>query len=407
MSAHLRRRGGRNRNRNRRRAVVAVQVGILLVVLIGFAALTVDVGTLYNTRADLQRTADAAALAGASAYTTDAMMQIRMEAGTDATLSYIKNLAVSRATQLVGLNPTFGTTAMSVAPEDIATGWVNLNSASEVIHTNPQPFDFNAIRVLVRREAGGGEGTNGPVQFFFAPIFGKQFGESSASAVAAFDDRFSSFSVAVPGAPMLPFSIHKDAFMQDLNEGGDQYAYDAASGTITETSDGIREVRLYPYPLSGSGYEEGDGNFGILNIGTGDQGVDAEVQQILNGVSAEDMEAEIGTAAPTFFDENGDPVTYDITGSPGMESALKDALGEMVGQVVGFFLHENVVLSGSNTIYTITTVRFGRVMDLRLTAQPWERGFYIQPVSYSGAGVRIDPQAPSSGGLVGRIVLTR
>lgn len=403
MSVHVR----RSRGRNRRRAVVVVQVAVLLVVLLGFAALTVDVGALYNTRADLQRTADAAALAGASAYTTDAMMLIRMETGSADTLSYVRSLAVSRATQLAGLNPTFGTTAMSVAPEDITTGWVNLHSASEVIHTNPQPFDYNAIHVLVRREAGGGEGANGPVQFFFAPIFGKQFGESSASAVAAFDDRFSSFSVAVPGAPMLPFTVHKDAFMGELNGGGDQYAYDADSNTITNTSDGIREVRLYPYPLSGSGYEEGDGNFGILNIGTGNQGVEAEVQQILNGVTAEDMEAEIGTATPTFFDETGQAVTYDITGSPGMESSLKTALGEMIGQVVGFFLHDNVVLSGSNAIYTITTVRFGRVMDLRLTGQPWERGFYIQPVSYSGSGVRIDPQAPSSGGLVGRIVLTR
>ena len=50
----------------RARAVVAVQVMVLLVVMLGFAALTVDVGMMYNTRADLQRAADASAMAGAA-----------------------------------------------------------------------------------------------------------------------------------------------------------------------------------------------------------------------------------------------------------------------------------------------------------------------------------------------------
>jgi len=55
----------------RRRAVVAVQVALALPVLTGFAAMTIDVGTMYNARNDLQRTADAAAMAamGAIAFT--------------------------------------------------------------------------------------------------------------------------------------------------------------------------------------------------------------------------------------------------------------------------------------------------------------------------------------------------
>ena len=61
-----------------RRAVVAVQVAVLFSVLVGFAALVIDVGAMYNVRADLQRTADASALAGASIYTSDDMMRIRM-----------------------------------------------------------------------------------------------------------------------------------------------------------------------------------------------------------------------------------------------------------------------------------------------------------------------------------------
>ena len=54
--------GGPTRN-SRRRGVVAVLVAVILVTLLGFAALTVDVGAMYNARAELQRSADAAALA--------------------------------------------------------------------------------------------------------------------------------------------------------------------------------------------------------------------------------------------------------------------------------------------------------------------------------------------------------
>ena len=50
----------------RRRGAAAVAVVVSLVVLLGFAALSIDLGHLYLTRAELQRTADAAALAGAT-----------------------------------------------------------------------------------------------------------------------------------------------------------------------------------------------------------------------------------------------------------------------------------------------------------------------------------------------------
>ena len=122
---------------NRRRAVVAVQVGIVLIVLLGFAALTVDVGTLYNTRNDLQRTADAAALAGASMYTTDAMMQIRQGSVGSDSLATLLGQVGTRVHEYAGMNLTFGTDAATrVADGDIATedyvmtfqGETNLNT---------------------------------------------------------------------------------------------------------------------------------------------------------------------------------------------------------------------------------------------------------------------------------------
>ncbi len=79
---------------HRARGIVAVQALLFPVVILGFAALTVDVGVMYNTRADLQRAADAATLAGASAYTTDAMMRIRQDVGGQDTLAHVTGLVV-------------------------------------------------------------------------------------------------------------------------------------------------------------------------------------------------------------------------------------------------------------------------------------------------------------------------
>lgn len=390
----------------RRRAVVAVQVAITMVVLLGFAVLTVDVGQLFGARTELQRAADSAALAGASAFVSDDMMRMRVGTGTADTLGAVLAAVELRADTFSNMNDTLGLST-AVDTGDIVPGFLNVYSATEPIQPNPAAAMYNGVHVMVRRESGGAEGSNGPVPFYFAGIFGKFSGNATASATAVFDDRFAGYKVTPSAGNILPFTIHEDAFNQELAFGGDNYAWHEDSGAVSSSTDGIREVRLYPYPLSGSGYSEGDGNFGVLNIGTGNQGVTAEAYQIENGVSATDFEMEIGTSDVEFYTDSGSAVSYDMTGSPGLEATLKAAIEPLVGEVVGFFLHDNVVLSGSNATYTIVALRFGRVMDIRLTGPPNKRGFYIQPVSYNGGGVRIDKDAPSSGGLVGRIVLAR
>ena len=55
----------------RKRAMAVVVVAVFLPVLLGFAALTVDLGYLYNVRADLQCAADASAMAVAGQLIND------------------------------------------------------------------------------------------------------------------------------------------------------------------------------------------------------------------------------------------------------------------------------------------------------------------------------------------------
>ena len=86
-----------------------------------------------------------------------------------------------------------------------------------------------------------------------------------------------------------------------------------------------------------------------------------------------------------------------------MKSALKATLEREVGQVIGFFLHNAVAGTGANSVYTITNLRFGRLMGVVLTGNPANRGVWVQPVVYAGNDLRIDENAPSTNGLLGSV----
>src|SRR5881296_294779 len=68
-------RGKRARMRkNSESGYILVTVAALLFVLVGFTALAVDMGTILSSRTQIQRAADAAALAGAFTFTVDPSM---------------------------------------------------------------------------------------------------------------------------------------------------------------------------------------------------------------------------------------------------------------------------------------------------------------------------------------------
>lgn len=376
-----------------------ILVLVTLPAMLGMAALAIDVGAMYNTRADLQRTADAAALAGASAYLTDTMLLIRQGGDSSTLIAEVDYLASNRAAGTSRLNPSFGTEATALGVGDIQTGWIDVTSAtSPLTKLGVAAGNHNAVHVRVRRADEGG---NGPLQLFFAPIFGIYDTEVTASATAAFDDRVRGFDVSDSGGALLPFTIHKDVYENELATGGDVYGYDQLMQTVTDGADGIGEVNLYPYDAT-------PGNFGLLNLpSTSGSDASTHMDQIENGVPPEDIEPDIGGPEFTFHDAEGNPVTYILNGNPGMEVSLKASLELRVGDLIAFLLHDQATDTGSNTDFRIVGIRFGRLMDERLVGGPVHQGIWIQPVIYAGNGLRVDKNAPSSGGLVGRLVLVR
>lgn len=151
----------------RRRGAVAVQVAVASTAIMGFAALTIDVGVVYNAKTDLQRTADAAALAASSKLAS-------FDEGDPMAL------ARAEAHRIVQAN--------KVLQQSIAVSDADIEFGRAVYNDNTGSYDFqpttefpDAVRVTMKKTAGS---ANGALPLYFARIFGKQNTDVEAEAVA-------------------------------------------------------------------------------------------------------------------------------------------------------------------------------------------------------------------------------
>lgn len=383
----------------RRRGATAVTVAISSVVMLGSAALTIDLGQLYLARGELQRAADAAAMAGASAYLSDAHWHTAVNGAW--TLSDDLALVIDARAQEYSLaNPTLGKPTILSRP-DIIKGSFDYDEPSAALDTSGSQR-FNAVQVTVRRTAGS---DNGPVEYFFAHILGHRTGSVIARATAAVDDHFSGYTQDEDRV-LIPFTIQKSLYDELVASGPDQFSYDSDAEAVHAAPDSVREVRLFPWKTSSKG-SAGSGTYGALNIGTPNQGLPALIDQIEYGVQPANLTSEIGSPDVTFVGADGGSVTYEMTGETGLGAGMASALAGRIGDVVGFFLHDAVKKNGSKSVFTIVGVRFGRVMQVDLQGSPNSKRLVIQPVAYTGPGVHTDPNAPPSDGQVGLITLVR
>lgn len=190
----------------------AIIVALSLVVLLGFAALAIDIGYLYSARNELQNIADASALAA-----TRQMGEIYTSLDYDEQQSYDPSNSDywndgydydsqtirAAAKEVASQNPSLGLdTEFTLDDADIEIGaW----DGSGFNSTSVRP---NAVRVTARRD----DQANNPVTTFFASVFElvgstDDPAESSvrAEAVAALTGQ----STAGPGELEIPVGISK------------------------------------------------------------------------------------------------------------------------------------------------------------------------------------------------------
>lgn len=163
-----------------KKGVTVVVVAISLVVIIGFAALAVDVGYFMVSRNQLQNAADAAALGAARALgNIYSPLPPATPMSYEDQQTYICNPAdiLPVAKEVAASNSAAGQPVI-IQDADVEIGVWNTDTKT-LTETLNQP---NAVRVIARRDTT--EGVGGQITTFFARIFGINAVSVTATATA-------------------------------------------------------------------------------------------------------------------------------------------------------------------------------------------------------------------------------
>ncbi len=185
---------------------VAALSALMLTVFLGFTALVFDIGRLALVKGELQRAADAGALAGARAFVPYTTIGGVMDDTASASNNINKTKAAAVARTTVLANKVAGSDLTDCLVE--ANFW-NLTTKTWSVNTNSlTEQDLPAVRVSITKAEGQ---NSGPVRFAFGSIIGKESSDLTVTAMAVLPG--APGSVAPGGA--FPFAVPKEAVMQD------------------------------------------------------------------------------------------------------------------------------------------------------------------------------------------------
>src|SRR5260370_931436 len=172
----------------RQRGAMSVTMLLTLFAVLVIAAFSIDIGHGVLARSELQNAADAAALAGAGAL---------LPGNPNPHWS----VAQANAASAISLNSSDGVKLMTAS---VQSGFWNLTGSPAGMQAStisPGTYDNPAVQVTVSRATGL---NGGPVNFFFAPLFGVVSGPVTATAVAV----VSAPGYVAPGG-LFPMAIGK------------------------------------------------------------------------------------------------------------------------------------------------------------------------------------------------------
>jgi Flp pilus assembly protein TadG len=377
-----------NKN-SRRRAVSFALVGVSLVVLVGMASLTVDVGMLYRARAEAQASADAAAMAGAWELLDEDRLKGDPEMTAEIASARTTAAQMAARNMIINTSPSLSANSSNDADGDILVGYLSdpANNPSEPLSTT-DPDQFNTVRVQVRRDAQH----SSPIALFFAGVFGRLTADISAEAYATFKDGVVGYKVTENSgnAGLLPLALKVTAWNNLLSgafTSGDNYTYNAATGAITAGSDGIMELNLYP---GGGAGQLPPGNFGTVDIGNPNNSTADLSREIRYGVSADDL-AYFGGELKL-----GSDGTLLLNGDTGLSAAIKDDLTSIIGLPRAIPLFSTAIGPGNNSMFTIVGFAGIRVLDVKLTGSMSSKKVIIQPAFLVDDAVLTGPGSGSS-----------
>ncbi len=161
-----------------RRGTILVLTAVVMVVLLGFVAMTVDIGFIELTRTQLQSAADASALSGA------------MELSGIDDPALVRENARNAVVQAAAMHRAGDKASVAIDPiKDITFGKLVWNGVSQTykIQWGEDATPYNVIKVRAMRTTGLGSDNRLPL--FFAPAIGSKNADVGAEAIATFQPR--------------------------------------------------------------------------------------------------------------------------------------------------------------------------------------------------------------------------
>jgi Flp pilus assembly protein TadG len=272
-----------------RRGVILVLSALMMVALVGLVAFAVDYGYLLKIRTDLQRSADAAALAAVQDL-------IRKPDGT-------QDLITARATAAKYASNNVDDPSFQVASADIQFGRYDpstIYSGTVLLNTGT----FDTARVTLRRDGA----TNPKAPLFFARVLGRKDATITATATAILQKA----EYLDPGTGILPFATPKNLW-DSLAPGQTWIAY--GNGKLADSNG-----NTVP------------GDWGTLDIGSTSNSTNDLNNQITDGLRQTDLDAlySDGRIPQKAYIDSSVPAS--MQGDSGLSDGLKQSVVGVTGQ---------------------------------------------------------------------------
>ncbi len=382
-------------SRPSRRGTISVLAAVLTIVLVGMVAFSVDIGYVLKAKEELQRTADAAALATCWEYgknlSENFSPAIAMESARNVASDYASHNEVTNKSMSLAANSD------NDPGGDVVFGYISDLAAGADSFQTGDANVYNAVRVRVRKDST----LNNEVPYFFARVFGLQGQKLSAQATAAIVRDVSGFRVPADGSnlDLLPFALDLETWNSwQAGQGTDNWNWNPDTKQAIPGSDDKVEINLYP---QGTG---SPGNRGTVDIGGANNSTSDIARQILDGVSPQDMQSLADSGRQLEFNAKGQ---LALNGDTGISAGVKDELAAIIGQPRVIPVFAQVMGPGNNAEYTIVKWMGIRIMDVKLTGPMSKKYVTIQAAPIVAKGVIPSSTTGSSANVYSPVVLVK
>lgn len=340
---------------SRRRGAIAVMTAFLMIPLMGMLAFAVDYAYLLKKKTELQRAADAAALASVREL-------------VPASNGY-QDVNSVRAVVRQYARANMGNSSFSVPDGDIEIGRFQRST----VYTNftiESSGVADTVRVTLRHD----NTANSPVGLFFARVFGINTSSVTASATAILPPG----SRLYPGADVLPIAV-EDSFWSNWGAGYNRTIYD--DGSVTNH---------WGHPIPG--------NWGTVDIGNPNNSTSDINDQILNGLRQSDLDWLYNDSRISTNQYLPTQYPWFSNADTGLSQGMKHGIQPIHGQIRMIPIYDLVSGNGNNAEYRI--IKWGVV---KVVTSTWGNPITVQVkkgYTYNDPHLRPHPDLSTDVGTV-------